>query len=128
MFLLSIAQIMRVPPDSLVLRCRIRFFAIATDTRQEALRTIGSANLASVIVSADSCSKEKPQPHQSLMIGLLILVLLCSNIVVSSGTVTPKCTKPSLRKEWRALGYDGQKAFIDAIKASFFYFYTVILR
>ena len=63
------------------------------------------------------------------MIGLLVIALLCARIIdVSSGTATPKCTRPSLRKEWRELSYDGQKAFIDAIKAGIFHFYTVILH
>ena len=63
------------------------------------------------------------------MIGLLMLALFCASIVdLSSGTATPKCTRPSLRKEWRELGYDGQKAFIDAIKAGMFHFSTAILH
>ena len=45
-------------------------------------------------------------------------VFLVAFVGLCSGTATPKCTKPSVRKEWRALGHDGQKAFADAIKAS----------
>lgn len=52
-----------------------------------------------------------------VMTNLLVLALLCATIFdLTSATATPKCTRPSLRKEWRELGYDGQKAFADAIK------------
>jgi hypothetical protein len=46
----------------------------------------------------------------------------------SSGIATTKCEEPALRKEWRALGYDGQKDFTDAFKASFSYFGVVTLN
>jgi len=47
---------------------------------------------------------------------LFVFGLICASFVgLSSGTVIPKCKKPSVRKEWRALGYDGQKAFTEAI-------------
>jgi hypothetical protein len=73
----------------------------------------------------DSHSSKKPQARKQVMIRLLTLALLCASIVdLSSGTATPKCTRPSLRKEWRALGYDGQRAFTDAIKAGIIHFYV----
>jgi len=51
------------------------------------------------------------------MIRTFFCALLCISIVsLSSGTATPKCVKPSIRKEWRALGYDGQRAYINAVK------------
>ncbi|KIM81626.1 hypothetical protein PILCRDRAFT_8665 [Piloderma croceum F 1598] len=57
------------------------------------------------------------------MVRLFALALLSTCIFgLSSGTVTPKCKQPAVRKEWRALGPDGQKAFTDAIKASICYF------
>ena len=63
------------------------------------------------------------------MIRTLFSALLCVSIInQSSGTASPKCEKPSVRKEWRALGYDGQKAYINAVKASIFHFYCVTLR
>lgn len=64
----------------------------------------------------------------STMICTLFCALLCVGIInVSSGTASRKCERPSLRKEWRALGYDGQKAYIDAVKASIFHFHGVTL-
>jgi tyrosinase len=57
------------------------------------------------------------------MFRLFALVLLSTCIIgLSSGTVAPKCKQPAVRKEWRALGPDGQKAFAEAIKASIFCF------
>jgi tyrosinase len=51
------------------------------------------------------------------MIRALFCALLGISIIgVSSGTAGSKCERPSLRKEWRSLGYDGQKAYIDAVK------------
>src|ERR1700742_2794129 len=64
----------------------------------------------------------------STMICTLFCALLCVSIInVSSGTASRKCERLSLRKEWRALGYDGQKAYIDAVKASIFHFHGVTL-
>lgn len=52
-----------------------------------------------------------------MMLRLFSLALLCARIFgLSSGNATPKCEKPAVRKEWRALGYEGQKAFTEAIK------------
>lgn len=57
------------------------------------------------------------------MIRLIFVTLLCASFVgLSSGNDTSNCKRPSLRKEWRALGHDGQKAFTDAIKASLILF------
>lgn len=53
------------------------------------------------------------------MVHLFTLTLLCAYLLgCSFGTPLPKCKKPAVRKEWRALGHDGQKAFADAIKVS----------
>jgi hypothetical protein len=62
-------------------------------------------------------------PLVERMLHLFSVTLLCASIVgLSSGAATPTCKKPSVRKEWRALGHDGQKAFADAIKAGVFLF------
>lgn len=48
---------------------------------------------------------------------LFHLVLLFASIIgISTGTALPTCKTPAVRKEWRDLGRDGQKAFADAIK------------
>jgi tyrosinase len=53
------------------------------------------------------------------MVRLFALALLSTCIFgLSSGTATPKCKQPAVRKEWRELGPEGQKAFTEAIKAS----------
>ena len=62
------------------------------------------------------------------MLRILSGVLLCVCFIrSSSGVATHKCKEPALQKEWRALGYDGQKDFTDAIKASLSYFCVVTL-
>lgn len=52
------------------------------------------------------------------MLRLFTAVLLCASVVglSSAGPAPSTCKNPSIRKEWRALGHDGQKAFADAIK------------
>jgi hypothetical protein len=63
-----------------------------------------------------------------VMLRILSGALLCVCFIrSSSGIAAPKCKEPALRKEWRALGYDGQKDFTDAIKVSFATFCVVTL-
>jgi hypothetical protein len=53
---------------------------------------------------------------------LLWFSLLAATTFAVTSLATPeakgyqKCTKPTIRREWRALGHAGQKAFADAIK------------
>ncbi|KIM80670.1 hypothetical protein PILCRDRAFT_9478 [Piloderma croceum F 1598] len=64
-------------------------------------------------------TKNKRNLATKVMLRILSGALLCVCFIrSSSGIATPKCKEPALRKEWRALGYDGQKDLIDAIKAS----------
>jgi len=54
-----------------------------------------------------------------MMYWLFVFGQICAIIIgLSSGTVIPKCKceRPTVRKEWRALGHDGQAAFTEAIK------------
>jgi len=54
-----------------------------------------------------------------MMYWLFVFGQICAIIIgLSYGTVIPKCKceRPTVRKEWRALGHDGQAAFTEAIK------------
>lgn len=47
----------------------------------------------------------------------LLLPSVCFTCILSAGVILGStCKKPIVRKEWRSLGYDGQKAYTDAIK------------
>ncbi|KDQ13281.1 hypothetical protein BOTBODRAFT_56116 [Botryobasidium botryosum FD-172 SS1] len=63
----------------------------------------------------ERCLGASAPRHTMLSLAQMIGTLACA-IAPAVAVRTPACRTPSVRKDWRALGYSGQKAFVDAIK------------
>ncbi|KDQ13278.1 hypothetical protein BOTBODRAFT_33608 [Botryobasidium botryosum FD-172 SS1] len=63
-----------------------------------------------------SCARAPTLLAIYAMLSLQFVILACalgSTVAIPS---KPTCQNPGVRKEWRALGYSGQKAYVDAMK------------